>query len=260
MKNMVIIIGGAPVLAGLNREYDMNHRIWESQCAGVRASFKKKTSRKGKYEYTNWYREKSGGGLQSVGKEEPDYSKYYPPEPKPAHSFNAQEYSGHLILEQKDYEANQKLFKDSLVFKLEDCQNFGHPLYKNPEKALKEKGSAKYYGDEGYVSYGYENPEKHKDSVRKPGVSSGRSAISGGTETRGTIECHHERCTRYVFPGGDSTGWGNVDGKWYCETHYPLHSPVLHPAKNKEKDDMCRGDGDCDNCEHSDECPVSAEE
>lgn len=183
----IIIIRGAPILASANREYEWEHRQWEAECSGVRARFHKKTSRckKGgkEYEYTNWYQE-TGSGLKSVGKEEPNYAGFYPPEPKPPYSFKAVEYDGHLMLEKKDYEGNLKLFKDCLVFELEDCKNFEHPLYKNPGRALKDKGS-----------------------VRKPGVSSGRSAISEETEN----------------------------------------------------EDMCRGDGDCDECEHQDECPVIAE-
>ncbi|MCX9011315.1 MAG: hypothetical protein OIN66_09350 [Candidatus Methanoperedens sp.] len=184
VKDMVIVIQGAPVLTGLYREFEWKHREWEAECNGVRARFKKKTSRSNKngqiYEYTNWY-EETGSGLKSVGKTEPDYSKFYPPEPKLPYSFEYNEYEGHIIISQKDYEANQKHFKDCLVFGLEEGLNRSHALYKNPEKAL-------------------------KDSVRKPGVSSGRSAVSMETE-KGTI-------------------------------------------------DMCLGDGDCDNCEHSDECPV----
>lgn len=227
----IIVINGMRTITGLYREYEMEHDIWGNKCASVRASFKKKTSRKGKYEYTNWYREKSGGGLECVGKEEPNYTKYYPPEPKPPYSFEVLEYEQHLIIGLKDYEANLKLFKECLAFGLEDCKNLTHPLYKNPEKAL--------------------------SSVRAPGVNSARSQISGRTET---IECHEKGCMRYVWHSGDSTGWGMVDGKWYCETHYPLHSPVLLSTKHKEKEDMCRGDGDCDECEHQDECPVIAEE
>jgi len=185
-ENKIIIVGGAPVLASLNREYNWKYGEWKNQCASVHARFKKKTSRSQKngkeYEYTNWY-EETAAGLKSVGKEEPDYSEYYPPEPKPAVTFKAAEYNGHLILEHKDYEANSKLFKDCLIFSLEDCKNLLHPLYKNPEKAL-------------------------KDSVRSPGVSSGTISDHGMTE----------------------------------------------------KDDNCRSDGDCGECEYQDECPVIAED
>ena len=181
----IIVINGAPVLDNLNSEYAWKHEQWINECASVRARFHKKTSRSQKgdkiYEYTNWYQE-TGSGLKCIGKEEPDYSKYYSPEPKPAISFQSPGYGEHIVLSQKDYEANQKLFNDCLVFKLEGCLNYIHPLYRNLEKAL-------------------------KDSVREHGVSSERSPRGAG-----------------------------------------------------QKDDLCFNEGDCDNCEHNDECPVSAEE
>ncbi len=97
----IVIIRGASVIASLNREYTWKHQEWEGMCASVRASFKKKTSRMVKgdkeYEYTKWYRMKGDcNGLECVGKEEPDYKQYYPPEPKPAVSFKGAEYEGHL--------------------------------------------------------------------------------------------------------------------------------------------------------------------
>lgn len=161
MKDMVIVINGMQILASLNRGYEFNHDQWASQCAAVRAGFKKKTSRSTKngkvYKTTLWYKLKSGGGLESVGKNEPKYEEYYPPEPKPGYDFEVLDFEKHLIISQKDYEVNQKLFKDCLVFSLEDCKNMMHPLYKNPEKAL-------------------------KDSVRKPGVSCVRSQSASRTE------------------------------------------------------------------------------
>lgn len=166
----VVVINASEVLTDLTRSYAWKLDVWQSNCASVRAGFKKKTSRTVKngkeYESTNWYKIKSGGGLESVGKEEPDYEKYYPPKPEPAFTFKFQEYEGHVILEEKDYEANKKLFKDCLAFRLEECRNFIHPLYKNPQKAI--------------------------DSVRKGGVSSGRSQISGGTENEFSVVARGE--------------------------------------------------------------------
>jgi len=188
----ILVIDGSRILAELNHQYERNRYEWEIQCSAVKARFKQKTSRTTKngkvYESTNWYEEQPGGGLKSVGKEEPDYSKYYSPEPKPVYSFGFNEYDGHVILEEKDYKANQALFRDCLAFRLEECVNFSHPLYKNPQKAI--------------------------DSVRKAGVSSARSP-------------------------------GKVGQK---------RDPVCFGD-----DERCLGDGDCDNCEHNDECPVPVE-
>lgn len=157
--NEILVINGYEDIVALEESYIQKHTIWGNECASVRAMFKKKTSRKEKngklYEYTNWYRETSGGGLESVGKQEPDYKKYYPPEPKPAYSFAFKEYEGHVILEEKYYLENQKLFEECLAFRLEECQNRIHPLYANPDKAI-------------------------KDSVRKSGVISARSSGNAG--------------------------------------------------------------------------------
>jgi hypothetical protein len=137
----IIVIDGSRNLAKLDSEYERKHSEWHILCSSVRAGFKKKTSRtikNGKeYESTNWYMEQPGGGLKSVGKEEPDYSKYYPPESKHAYSLKFQEYEGHVLLEEKDYMANQALFRDCLAFRLEECMNFIRPLYKDPNKAIK---------------------------------------------------------------------------------------------------------------------------
>lgn len=87
-----------------------------------------------------------------------------PPEPT-LKQLPATEYEGHLVMEKKDYEANGKLFKEFLAFRLEDCKNLIHPLYANPDKALKD------------------------DSVRKGRVRSARSQNSGGTENALMKKC-----------------------------------------------------------------------
>ncbi len=187
----IIVINASPVLASLNRSYQYKLDDWKAKCASIRAGFHKKTSRSQKnghvYEYTHWYIEKPGGGLQIVGKEEPDYTKYYPPEPKSECSFKADEYEGHLIMDEGDYLENQKIFKDCLAFPIEECENFNHPLFVDPEKAI--------------------------NSVRNS-----RNSSEG---SRGTVRQKRD------------------------------------PA---QIDDGCFNDGDCDNCEHNDECPVMAEE
>ncbi len=190
-KDLIVVIGGGDIIASMDREYAMDLSIWGDRCAAVKKGFKKKTSRMRKgdteYEYTKWYRIKGDyGGLECIGDKEPDYKNYFPPEPKPKYGFKDHcsrlEY-GNILISSKDYDDNRAIFKECLAFRLEDCQNYSHPMYKNPEKTLKDRGS-----------------------VRAPGVSSARSAVSGGTE----------------------------------------------------KEDMCLGDGDCDECEHQDECPVVA--
>jgi hypothetical protein len=145
----IIVINGQEVLAGLDESYKWKLEEWKGKCASVRAGFKQKTSRSKKngkvYESTNWYEEQPGGGLKSVGKEEPEYSKYYPPEPKPPISFNYREYEGHVLLEEKDYTANQKLFKDCLAFNLELCRNTSHPL--STEKKVSGAKTLKFFDD-----------------------------------------------------------------------------------------------------------------
>jgi hypothetical protein len=136
----IVVINGYKVIHMLEEQYIQESVAWKVKCAAVRAGFKQKTSKTIKnskgYESTSWYMVKPDGGLKSVGKEEPDYSKYYPPEPKPAYSFKFQRYQDHIVLEEKDYLANQKLFEDCLVFALEECRNYSHPLYANPQKAV----------------------------------------------------------------------------------------------------------------------------
>jgi hypothetical protein len=96
-----------------------------------------RTTKGGKvFEYTNWYEENGTGGLKSVGKEEPDYKKYYPPAPKAGYSFPYKEYGRHVLLAEKDYNANQAVFRTCLAFPLDGCQNRIHPLYKNPQKEV----------------------------------------------------------------------------------------------------------------------------
>ena len=131
IHTIIIVINGHEVLAGLDESYKWKLEEWKGKCASVRAGFKQKTSRSKKngkvYESTNWYEEQPGGGLKSVGKEEPDYTKYYPPEPKPPILFKYREYDGHVLLEEKDFTVILALFKDCLVFRLDDCKNLIHP-------------------------------------------------------------------------------------------------------------------------------------
>jgi hypothetical protein len=167
----IIVIGGSRILANLDSNYQRAYSEWHAQCLAVHARFKKKTSRTVKngkeYESTNWYEENGNGGLKSVGKEEPDYKKYYPPEPKRRYSFPFRGYDGHALLEEKDYNANQVLFLDCLAFPLEECTNRIHPLYKNPQEAV--------------------------NSVRSPGTISARS--SGETGQKKQIEnCPKKDC------------------------------------------------------------------
>lgn len=205
----IIVINAKTILSDLDREYQCQMAEWKSQCLSVHSNFKKKTSRSNKngksYESTAWYKIKPGGSLKSVGKKEPDYSKYYPPEPKPAYSFKSYSWEEHVILNIKDYEANLKLFKDCLAFNLELCRNASHPLIKNPQKAM-DSIKKRFANDGGHI---YEM----KDSVWTCGVSSAGSPWEPG------------------------------------QTGVPIS-----PGEN------CLGDGDCDECEHQDECPVGAEE
>ncbi len=161
MKNIIVVINASSILEEIQAGNEFGRRKWENNCHSIKASYKQKTSRMEKngkaYEYTKWYREKDTGGLECVGKDEPDWKKILPKEPE-MRQIAAKTYEGHLIMEQKDYEAHIGLFLDYLVFRLEDCKNLLHPLYKNPEKALKG------------------------DSVHGGGVSSAGSQRSGGTE------------------------------------------------------------------------------
>lgn len=83
----------------------------------------------------------------------------------------------HIVIEEKDYKENLKMFEDCLVFKLSNCENYMHPLYANPDKVL---------------------------SVWVP----------------------------------------NAAGS----------------SREDRKGSKCWNDGDCESCEHADECPVDAEE
>jgi hypothetical protein len=154
----IIVIDGGRILANLDSEYQRKCSEWHGLCQAVHARFKKKTSRTTKggkvFEYTNWYEENGNGGLKSVGKEEPDYKKYYPPDPKRSFSFSFREYGGDVLLEEKDYNANQSLFRNCLAFPIEACLNLTHTLYKNPLSVplsvRNESGiSARYSGEAG---------------------------------------------------------------------------------------------------------------
>lgn len=177
----IIVIDGNHILARLDSEYERKYSEWQLLCSAVRAGFKKKTSRtikNGKeYESTNWYMEQPGGGLKSVGKEEPDYRKYYPPKPKPACSFGFQRYDEHVLLEKKDYEANLKLFKEYLAFPLEECQNRIHPLYKNPQKAL---NSVSQQGMKSEISSGINGQKKDYPSCKTEKDEKGRCIVLTG--------------------------------------------------------------------------------
>lgn len=184
----IIVIDVHQVIASLEESYTMQHTIWGNECASIRAGFHKKTSRSKKngkeHESTNWYMDTPAGGLKSVGKEEPDYTKYYPSEPKPSISFKFQRYGDHILLEEKDYQENWKLFKDCLAFPLKMCVNRAFPLeeFKSPRTGnrnfdLPEECQIKGGGD-------CENCA-HDDcpdwvSVGKRGVSSARSSGKAG--------------------------------------------------------------------------------
>ncbi|NJD54403.1 MAG: hypothetical protein FIB07_16260 [Candidatus Methanoperedens sp.] len=174
MKNIIVVINASRVLEELISKNEFARGKWMSDCRSIRASYKQKTSRMEKngktYEYTKWYREKDTGGLECIGKDEPEWKKILPKEPE-MRTITAKTYRGQLIMEQKDYEANIGLFLEYLVFRLEDCKNLLHPLFKNPEKALKG------------------------DSVRRGGVSSAGSQISGGTENKCWNEGDCESCS-----------------------------------------------------------------
>lgn len=135
-ESPIIVIGGSSVLRGLDSEYQNECSEWQARCQAVHARFKKKTSCDTRheivYEYTNWYEEQPGGNMKSVGKTEPDYKKYYPPEPKRGHCFSFREYDGDVLLERKDYIASQAVFKRCLAFPIETCLNLNHLLYRNP--------------------------------------------------------------------------------------------------------------------------------
>ncbi len=140
-NDFVIVIGGGEIINSMDREFTIDLSMWGDQCAAIKAGFKQKTSRMQKgektYEYTKWYRIKGDGGLECIGDREPDYRQYFPPEPKQKYDFKVRHYEGgHILIDSKDYEGNRSLFKDCLAFRLEDCQNYLHPLYKNPEKAI----------------------------------------------------------------------------------------------------------------------------
>lgn len=215
----IIVINARDVIATLNRNYERERHEWECKCAGVRASFKKKKSRKEKngtvYEYTNWYRETSGGGLESVGKQEPDYAKYYPPEPRPAISFKCKEYEGHVLLDEKDVMENQELFKKYLAFRLDDCRNLAHPLYMDPKNKVHGRCDAecdsckdKYPSVEEYLG-GPVKGRKRKKIKQSDGWD-----FNNSKETLGCAAC-----INIVSPGQNMTGWVQIDGDWYCPLH-----------------------------------------
>ncbi|MDD3840091.1 MAG: hypothetical protein PHP06_05900 [Clostridia bacterium] len=143
----IIVIDGLRVIQLMDSEYGIEHMTWERACAEIRKRFRQKTSRSIKngteYESTRWYQMLPGGGMKSTGSaEEPDYKKFYSPEPEPRYRFpvwiseHCLHTDEHIIVDEKDYRDNEKLFKDCLVFELDDNLNYLHPLYKNPNKNL----------------------------------------------------------------------------------------------------------------------------
>jgi len=205
----LIVINGMEVLQSLDSEYHIEHSTWERSCDLIRKSFRRKTSRSIKndkeYETTRWYRVMPDGSMKSTGSsEEPDYSEFYTPEPKPSYGFTVWvpdiriHRDEHIVIEEKDYKENLKIFKDCLVFKLENCENYMHPLSANPDQVLSVRVLR---------AAGPAWQDRTNNSVRNPG------AISEGSRGR--------------------TG---------------------------QKDGVCWNDGDCDECDHSDECPVGAED
>lgn len=206
-ENKLIVIDGLRVIQLLDIEYGIEHMTWERSCTQIKKSFKKKTSRSTKngkkYESTRWYQVHEDGSMQSTGSpEEPDYSKFYSPEPKLKYGFTIWVTESrlhgdeHIVIEEKDYKDNLKIFKDCLVFRLSKCENYMHPLHANPDKVL---------------------------SVRVP-----NAAGSAGMDRMDSV-----RNSGRISAGSSGRGGQNKDECW--------------------------NDGDCDNCEHSDECPVTAE-
>lgn len=150
----LIVINGIEVLQFLDSEYHLEHSAWERSCDSLRKSFRKKTSRSIKndkeYETTRWYRVMPDGSMKSTGSsEEPDYSEFYTTEPKPRYGFTVWvpeirlQRDEHIVIEEKDYKENLKIFKDCLVFRLSNCENYMHPLHANPDKVLSVRDPAK---------------------------------------------------------------------------------------------------------------------
>lgn len=259
MKEPVLVIGGFDVIEDLDQEFDRVHSEWVSKCSAIKAQFKQKTSRMEKaghvYEYTKWYREKSNGGLECVGSTEPDFKKLYPAEPKPSHSFKFCEYDGHLIIDRIDYESNQIAFKNYLVFKLQECINMIHPLYSNPDKALKEYASDSVHSagmssersPKGAVSVSLASKisglqpdrkcETEKDENGRCIVLTGMSCsvlccrecqklcnsrCSSSYQDATPIfeECRFKHCGNYFkVSKGAPAGWGKVNNMWFCPDH-----------------------------------------
>ncbi len=96
------------------------HSKRERALRKIKASYRRKTHRcvkKGvEYEYTYWHRIKPDGGLESVGKEEPDWNEII-----------KQEYD--LLMEQKDYDNNRILIGD--IIKLKHSEIKGRLKQKN---------------------------------------------------------------------------------------------------------------------------------
>jgi hypothetical protein len=146
-ENKLIVINGLEVIEFLDSEYHLECLAWERGCAQVRKSFRQKTSRSVKnwteYESTRWYKVSCDGSMKSTGSsEEPEYEKLYSPEPKPRYEFtvwipkSCLHRDEHIVIEEKDYKENLKIFKDCLVFMLSNCENYMHPLHANPDKNL----------------------------------------------------------------------------------------------------------------------------
>lgn len=187
----IIVIDGSRILRSLDLEYQRKCSEWHAQCQAVHARYKKKTSRTVKngkeYESTNWYVENGNGGLKSVGKVEPDYKKYYPPEPKRSFSFSFREYAGDVLIEQKDYNSNQAIFRNCLAFPIEACLNLNHPLYKNP---LSVPLSVR---NEPYISV-EEAGQKKRTGNRNFDLPD-ECRINGGGDCE---NCQHEDCPDWV--------------------------------------------------------------
>lgn len=155
-KGLIIVINGSAAIEGIETDYRFELADWKSECAGIRASYRMKTSVSEKngvrYEYTNCYRE-TGSGLKCVGKEMPDFDKIMPPEPQSPITFEYWELwdgeDSHIVMSGKDWEENWNQFTGTtrcFAFRLEDCQSKSHPLYMNPVKELTGSSCSHYPG------------------------------------------------------------------------------------------------------------------
>lgn len=119
----VFVVDGYYEISNARSEFSIEKRVWESECWAIRNSFVKKTStvktskNGNKKEYTYWYKVKTGGGLQMVGKDEPNYQDLYPPAPTDPIEFKFEVINrSHIILNLEDYEKNKDLFMECFVF------------------------------------------------------------------------------------------------------------------------------------------------